>query len=65
MKFKESVSHPGVFQHQTRVPLYACERFAISVKIFMWSKTQLLKEFELETLLMGEDDDMVKNHLSR
>ena len=26
----------------------------------MWLKKQLLKKFELETLLMGEDDDMVK-----
>ena len=26
----------------------------------MWLKKQLLKEDELETMLMGEDDDMVK-----
>ena len=26
----------------------------------MWLKKQLLKEYELDTMLMGEDDDMEK-----
>ena len=64
MKFKESVTHPGVFQHETRDTLLCvhvddllCSGLRDDL---MWLKKQLLKKYELETLLMGDDEDIVK-----
>ena len=61
-KFKESVTHPGVFQHETRNILLCvhvddslCTGFRDNL---MWLKKQLRNEYELDTMLMGEDDDM-------
>ena len=63
MKFKESVTHPGLFQHETR-DIFLCvhvENLRTGVRDdLMWLKKQLLRKYELETLLMGEDNDMVK-----
>ena len=64
-KFKESATHPGVFQHETR-DIFLC----VHVDALLCTgllKEQLLKEYELETLLMGEDDDLEKKdvHLGR
>ena len=65
MKFKESVTHPGVFQHETRDILLCvhvddllCTSFERRSDVA--EETFLLKKYELETLLMGDDDDMVK-----
>ena len=64
MKFKESVTHPGVFQHETRdiiLCVHVDDLLCTSVRDDLtWLKKQLLKEYEVETLLIGEDDDMVK-----
>ena len=56
MKFKESVTRPGVFQHQTRdiflcvhVDDLLCTGLRDGVT---WLKKQVQKEYELETLLM-------------
>ena len=64
MKFKESVTHTGVFQHETRdillcvhVDVLLCTGLRDDL---MWLKKLLLKKYELETLLMGGDDDMEK-----
>ena len=64
MKFRESVLHPGVFQHETwdfflcvHVDDLLCTGLREDL---MWLKKHSLKEYELETLLMGDDDDMVK-----
>ena len=63
-KFKESVTHRGVFQHETRdifmrvhVDDLLCTR---QRQDLMRMKKQLLKEYELESKLMGGDDDMEK-----
>ena len=71
MKFKESVTHPGVFQHETRYILL-CAHVDDSLRTglrddLMWLKIQLLNNYDLETLLMGDDDDMMKKavHLGR
>ena len=69
MQFKESVTHPGVFQHETRdilLCVYVDDLLCTGVRDgLMWLKKQLLNKYELETLLMGEDDDMVKSCPSR
>ena len=63
-KFKKSVTHPGVFQHETRdIPLRVHVDDLLCTGLredLMWLKKQLLKEYKLETMLMGEDDDMEK-----
>ena len=63
-KFKESVAHPGVFQHETR-DLFMCvhvdDLLCTGVRDdLMWLKFQLSKEYELETKMMGDDEDMAK-----
>ena len=64
MKFKESVTHPGLFQHETRDILLCVHVYPVLCTGLrddvMWLKKQLFKKYELETLLMGDDDDMVK-----
>ena len=64
MKFKGSVSHPRGFQHETRdilLCVHVDDLLCTGVRDdLMWLKKQLLKNYELETLLMGDDDDMVK-----
>ena len=64
MKFKESVTHPGVFQHDTRdilLCVHVDDLLCTGVRDdLLWLKLQLLKEYELETKLMGDDDDMEK-----
>ena len=64
MNFKESVSHPGVFQHEARDSLlcvHVDDLLCTGLRDdLMWLKKQLLKKCELETLLMGDDDDMEK-----
>ena len=68
IKFKESVTHPGVLQHETRDILLCVHVDALLCTgvrdDLVWLKKQLLKNYELETLLMGEDDDMVKKAVS-
>ena len=64
MKFKESVTHPGVFQHETR-DMFLCVHVDDLLctglrEDLIWLERQLLKEYELETKLMGEDVDMEK-----
>ena len=62
IKFTESVTHPGVFQHKTRdilLCVHVDDLLCTGLRDdLMWLKTQLLKEYELETKLMGDDDDM-------
>ena len=63
-KFKEFVTHPGVFQHETR-DLFICvhvdDLLCTGARDdLMWLKFQLSKEYELETKMMGDDEDMVK-----
>ena len=58
MKFKESVTHPGVFQHETR-DIFLCVHVDDLLRTglredLMWLKKQLLKEYEMEIMLMGE-----------
>ena len=71
MKFKESGTHPRVFQHETRhILLYVHVDDLLCTGLrddLMWLKKQLLNTYELETLMMGDDDDMVKKavHLGR
>ena len=64
MKFKESVIHPKVFQHETRDILFCVHVDGLLCtgprEDLRWLKKQLLKEYELEAMLMGEDDDMEK-----
>ena len=64
MKLKESLTHPGVFQHETRDILLCVHVDDLvctsSRDDLMWLKKELMKEYELETMLMGEDDDMEK-----
>ena len=64
MKFKESVTQPEVFQHETRdirLCIHVDNLLCTGVRDdLMWLKLQLLKEYELETKLMGDDDDMEK-----
>ena len=53
-----------MFQHETR-DIFLCAHVDDSLctglrEDVMWLKKQLLKEYELETKLMGEDDDMEK-----
>ena len=52
-KFKESVTHPGFFQHATR-DIFLCVHVDDLLctglrEDLMWMKTQLLQEYELET----------------
>ena len=64
MKFKESVTHRGVFQHETRdilLCVHVDDLLCTGLREdLMWLKKQLLKEYELETMLMGQDGDMEK-----
>ena len=58
------MTHPGVFQHETR-DLFMCvhvdDLLCTGVRDdLMWLKFQLSKEYELETKMMGDDEDMVK-----
>ena len=60
-KFKESVTHPGVFRHETR-DLFMCvhvdDLLCTGVRDdLVWLKFQLSKEYELETKLMGDDEE--------
>ena len=61
-KFKESVTHPGVFQHEIRnifMCAYVDDLLCIWLREdLMWMNKHLLKEYELETKLMGGDVDM-------
>ena len=57
MQFKESVAHPGVFQHETRDILLCVHVDDLFVR--SCTRRSDVKN-ELETLLMGEDDDMVR-----
>ena len=64
MKFQESATHPGVFQHETR-DIFLCvhvdDLLCTALREdLIWLKRQLSNEYELETKLMGEDDDMEK-----
>ena len=58
MKFKESVLHAGVFQHETRgvlLRVHVDDMLCTGVRDdLMWLKSQLLKEYELETKLVGD-----------
>ena len=71
IKFNESVTHPGVFQHETRDILFCVHvddlLYTGLREDLMWLKKQLLKEYELESMLMGHDVDMEKKaiYLSR
>ena len=63
-KFKESATHPGVFQHETR-DIFLCVHVDDLLctglrEDLIWLKRQLSNEYELETKLTGEDDDMEK-----
>ena len=64
MKFEESVTHPVVFQHETRdilLCVHADDLLCTGLRDgLMWLKKQLLGMYELETLSMGDDDDMAK-----
>ena len=64
MKFKEFVAHPWVFQHEARdilLCVHVDDLLCTGVRDdVLWLKLQLLKEYELETKLMGDDDDMEK-----
>ena len=60
MKFKESVTLPGVFQHETRDILLRVHVDDLLCNDLLRLKLQLLKEYELETKLIGDDDDMEK-----
>ena len=64
VKFKEYVTHPGVFQHETRdilLCVHVDDLLCAGVRDNqLWRKKQLLRTYELETLLMGDDDDMAK-----
>ena len=71
MNFEESVTHPGLFQHETRdilLCVHVDDLLSTGLRDdLMWPKKQLFKKYELETLLMGDDDDMVKKavHLGK
>ena len=68
IKFQESVTHPGVFQHETRdilLCVHVDDLLCTGVRDdLLWLKLKLLKEYELETKLMG-DDDMEKTAVYR
>ena len=55
---------PGVFQHETRdiiLCVHVDDLLWTGLREYlMWLKKQFLEEYELETMLMGEDDDMEK-----
>ena len=57
MKFKESVTHPGLFQHDTRdivLCVHVDDLLCTGVRDdLLRLKSQLLKDYELETKLMG------------
>ena len=64
LKLKESVTNPGVFQHETR-DIFLCVHVDDLLctgprEDLMWLKNQLLKKYELDTMMLGEDDDMEK-----
>ena len=64
MKFKESVARPGESHHETGdilLCVHVDDLLCTGVRDdLLWLKLQLLKEYELETNLMGDDDDMEK-----
>ena len=63
MKFKESVTHPGVFQHETRDTLlcvHVDDLLSTSVRCDLVAEETTVEKYELKALLMGEDDDKVK-----
>ena len=64
MKFKESVTHLGVFQHETwEILLCVHVDYLLCTGLrddLMWLKKQLLDRYALETLLMGDDDEILK-----
>ena len=64
MKFKESVPHPGVFQHETRdilLCVHVDNLLCTGVRDdLIWLKKQFMKEYQLKTKLMGDDEDMEK-----
>ena len=64
MKFKESVTLPEVFQHETRDILLCVHMdnlLCTGVRDdLLWLKLQLLEEYELETKLLGDEEDMEK-----
>ena len=63
-KFREPVTHPGVFQHETRDMFFSVHVDDLLCtgprEDLMWLKKHLLKKYELETMLIGEDDGMEK-----
>ena len=63
-KFKESVTHLGVFEHETRdilLCVHVDDLLCTGLREdLMWLQKQLLKEYDLETMLMGQDDHMKK-----
>ena len=63
MKFKESVTHPWGFnmRHETFSSVHVDDLLCTGLREdLLWLKKQLLKGYEQETMLMGEDDDMEK-----
>ena len=63
-KFKESVTHPGVVQHETR-NIFLCVHVDDLLCTgqrdeLTWLMKQIQKEYEYQTILMGDDDDMEK-----
>ena len=68
MKFKESVTHSGVFQHESRYILlcvHVDDLLCTSLHDDLtWLDKQLLKTYELEKLLMGDDNDKEERELS-
>ena len=64
MKYKESVPHPGVFQHETR-DIFLCVfvddlLFTSQREDLLWLEKLLLRKCEFETMLVGGYDDMEK-----
>ena len=57
MKFKKSVTHPGVSQHETQdilLCVHVDDLPCTGVRDdLLWLKIQLLKEYELETKVDG------------
>ena len=64
MKLKESVTLPWVFQHETRdilLCVHVDDLLCTGVRDdLLWLKLQMLMEYELETKLVGDHDDMEK-----
>ena len=64
MKFKESVTHPGAFQPDTRdiiLCVHVDDLLCTGLREdLMCLKRQFAEEYALETKLIGVDDDMEK-----